>query len=124
MLNRKLILAVAATLCALTLPAEARVDVDVHIVPPLPRLDRIAAPPVGHVWVPGFWRWEGRRHIWNSGYWMRQPSRPYWVRDRWSHDGDRHETGRREPSGPRARDSERRDRTDESGSDRRGGGRG
>ena len=47
------------------------VVVDVRVAPPPPRYVRVPPPRAGYVWVPGYWRWEGRRHIWVEGYWVR-----------------------------------------------------
>jgi hypothetical protein len=38
----------------------------------------------GWVWVPGYYRWNGRRYVWVGGYWTKPPRpRAIWVPGRW-----------------------------------------
>jgi hypothetical protein len=38
----------------------------------------------GWVWVPGYYRWNGRRYVWVGGYWAKPPRpRAVWVPGRW-----------------------------------------
>lgn len=60
-------LALAAGLAATT-PAAARVVVaSVRVAPPPPRVERVVVR-TGHVWVGGYWRWNGTRHVWIAGH--------------------------------------------------------
>lgn len=50
--------------------AEARGFVSVNIgipAPPPPRYERVVVRH-GSAWVPGHWRWNGRRHVWIGGH--------------------------------------------------------
>jgi hypothetical protein len=95
MLNRNLLLASLIALGVTSLPANARVDVDVRIAPPIPRIEIVPPPRLGYVWAPGFWHWEGRHHVWISGHWNQARPGHRWISERWSsHDrGYRFEPG-------------------------------
>jgi len=45
------------------------------------------SPGQGWVWVPGFYRWNGRQYFWVNGRWERPP-RPHqrWVAGKWVQD--------------------------------------
>lgn len=65
----------------------ANAQVYVRIGPPAPRVERRPPPPSPrHVWVAGFYRWDGRAYVWAPGYWARPP-RPHarWVPGHWAH---------------------------------------
>lgn len=70
--------------------AQAQGRTEVIIVqkaPPAPRHEAIPAARRGHVWVPGYWAWNGRRHTWERGHWERVRSgyvyaQPEWRQDR------------------------------------------
>jgi len=52
--------------------------------PPPPREVVVVRPSPRHVWVPGYYRWDGRRYLWVSGYWSMPPrGRSSWVPGRW-----------------------------------------
>ncbi|MES2261179.1 MAG: YXWGXW repeat-containing protein [Pseudomonadota bacterium] len=85
----------AAALLAISsaafLPAQAMAQVDFNIVvgnaPPPPRFESVPVARRGHVWVPGYWNWDGNRHVWLGGHWEAervgyQFRRAEWVRDR------------------------------------------
>src|SRR6185369_3995170 len=41
-----------------------------RIAPPAPRVEvRVARPSPRHVWINGYWGWEGGRHVWFPGRW-------------------------------------------------------
>ena len=42
------------------------------------------APSRGYVWMPGYYRWDGRAYMWDRGHWV-LPPRPHarWVEPRW-----------------------------------------
>lgn len=48
------------------------VSFGIHIGTPPPRVVEyvpVAVP--GHVWVPGYWAWNGHRYAWHRGAWQR-----------------------------------------------------
>ncbi len=62
--------------------------------PPVVREEVIVgvAPSAAHVWVRGYWRWNGRQWIWIGGRWVRCPHGPgyrwrpgVWVRGAGGH---------------------------------------
>lgn len=88
-MKRIMLLAVAtASLAgAVTTSAFARVDIDVNIAPPAPRVVEVPAPRHGYVWAPGYWRWSGHEHVWVDGHWLRERHGRHWVSEHWE---DRH----------------------------------
>lgn len=90
--SKALMLSTAFALGLATVPALARVDVDLYVGarPPAARVEVIPEARPGYVWAPGFWRWEDGRHIWVDGYY--QPARHgyRWVPDRWEEREHRH----------------------------------
>ncbi len=85
---RKLMAAVALSTLAL-LPASARAEarVYVRIGPPAPVVEvRTVAPGPRHVWLPGFYRWDGAVYAWVPGRWAVPPAgHAAWVPGHWSH---------------------------------------
>ncbi len=65
----------------------ANAQVYVRIGPPAPRVERRPPPPtLRHVWVDGFYRWDGRAYVWAPGYWTVPPrARARWVPGHWAH---------------------------------------
>ena len=63
----------------------------VMVAPPAPIVEvRTAPPAMGFVWVPGFYRWDGRDYLWISGRWQRPPHRgARWEPGRWERRGNR-----------------------------------
>ena len=60
--------------------------------PPPVRVEvRPACPSPNHVWVSGYWWWNGRTHVWIAGAWHPRP-RPtaVWVEGRWERRGNGH----------------------------------
>lgn len=94
-MNRRILKTMFATaLClgALASPAFAQISisVDLGLAPPPPRYEPQHQPRVGHVWIPGFWFWEGHRHQWSEGHWERARRGQRWVSPRWEDRGDSH----------------------------------
>jgi len=58
--------------------------------PPPPREEVQAVPsPPGHIWVPGYWAWEGNTWTWVAGHWEQPPERmATWVPGQWVQRGD------------------------------------
>lgn len=53
--------------------ARAVVGVSVRLplqAPPARRAERVEVRP-GHVWIPGYWRWNHGAYVWAGGYWTR-----------------------------------------------------
>jgi hypothetical protein len=65
-------------------------EVVVVVQPPQPRAEVIigVAPSPNHVWVGGYWHWNGSTHVWMGGGWHPRP-RPgaVWVEGRWEQRG-------------------------------------
>ena len=62
-------------------------DIMVRIAPPRVVIEkRTPRPSRGHVWVPGYQRWDGHAYAWTPGRWE-QPPRPraHWVAHHWVH---------------------------------------
>jgi hypothetical protein len=64
--------------------ARAKVDLFIGVPPPAVVVEPIPPPRPYYVWVPGYWRWDGRRHVWVKGYWVRERhgwhyAGPHWV---------------------------------------------
>lgn len=73
-------------LFALSLTAVAGADVFVRFGPPPPRREVVVVrPSPRHVWVPGYYRYQGNRYAWTSGRWMAPPrARAVWVPGYWA----------------------------------------
>lgn len=124
MRNRILVVTAAMILGTTSLPSQARVDIDIRVVPPLPRFEMIHAPRIGYVWVPGFWYREGWHRVWNAGHWAPERPRQHWAQERRSRGHDRAGPGGSDLSRPSGRDSERGDRRGDSSPGNRQPGRG
>ncbi len=71
-------------------PAAARhVDVIVEVAPPESRYERAPRAWRGHVWVPGYWAWNGHRHRWHAGYWVEERRGWRYKNPRWENDNGR-----------------------------------
>jgi WXXGXW repeat (2 copies) len=59
----------------------------VRVGPPASIVERrIVAPSAAHIWLPGFYRWDGRAYIWVPGRWELPPrARAAWVPGHWVH---------------------------------------
>jgi hypothetical protein len=71
-------------------PPPTPAEVFVEAAPP-PVREEIRPPPPGRgfEWIPGYWRWEGRRHVWVNGYWERPRPGYHWVAHHWENRGGR-----------------------------------
>jgi hypothetical protein len=78
-------------ICGIALAVSAAsAQVVVRIGPPPPVVVERPGPPshAGWVWLPGYYRWDGRRYIWVGGYWAKPPRpRAVWVAGRWVRGG-------------------------------------
>jgi hypothetical protein len=68
--------------------AAPRGRVYLRVGPPAPIVEtRVVSPGPGYVWLPGFYRLEGRNYAWTPGRWDRAPrARAAWVPAHWAHD--------------------------------------
>lgn len=80
--------AIAAASIGMPSIGSARVDVDIDIAPPAPRVEVVPAPRAGYVWAPGYWNWSGREHVWVGGRWEHERHGHHWVPDRWEQRGN------------------------------------
>jgi len=67
--------------------AARRARVYVRVAPPAPVAEvRTVAPGPRHVWVPGFYLWNGTAYSWTAGRWAVPPrARAVWVPGHWVH---------------------------------------
>ena len=80
----------AASLIALPVTSQARVNIEVEIAPPVAIYEAPPPPRVGYAWVPGYWNWDAGRHdhVWRKGYYARAHRGEHWVAHEWvEHDG-------------------------------------
>lgn len=72
--------------CVVRVPGPA-VDYEggvVAVAPPPPRTEVIGvAPSPNHVWVRGYWAWQGRHHVWRPGHWELRRHGEHWVDGHW-----------------------------------------
>src|SRR5262249_40884517 len=63
--------------------------VRVRVAPPARRVEvRVAAPSPRHVWIRGYWLWEGGHHVWIAGHWEVPPMvGQVWVEPQWVQEG-------------------------------------
>lgn len=60
------------------------------VTPPPPVRQEVvyARPSRNHVWVPGYWSWQGGRYVWIAGHYSLPPrGRDRWVPPRWERRG-------------------------------------
>lgn len=59
----------------------------IRVEPPAPRHEVIITRPGrDHVWVPGYWSWDGGAYVWVGGSWQLPPRRhARWVPGRYRH---------------------------------------
>ena len=99
--------AIAAAAASLPAVGQVNFSIDIGTPPPPPRVVTAPPPRPGFVWVPGYWRWDGRRHVWTDGHWVAARPGYRYVPERWAeHDRRwRFEPGRWERE---AREDDRR----------------
>jgi YXWGXW repeat-containing protein len=58
----------------------------VEVAPPAPQVERPPpAPSPNHVWIAGYWGWDGRHHVWIPGRWEAPRAGYVWVPGNWEH---------------------------------------
>lgn len=85
MIGRRAVLSILFALSLLVAGPASAVRVVVRVAPPALRHEVIIARPgPRHVWIPGYWRWNGASHVWVGGEW-RLPEAGYsrWVPGHW-----------------------------------------
>ena len=62
-------------------------SISIQFAPPPPRREVVVVrPSPRHVWIAGYWGWQGGRHVWVNGRWELPPrNRTAWVQPRWDH---------------------------------------
>ncbi len=82
--------------CLLTTPtcvrtAHAETYVDVRIAPPVARVEVVPVrPSPRHVWIRGYWGWDGYRHAWVPGHYVLARRNLVYVEPRWEAAGRGH----------------------------------
>lgn len=84
-LSAVLLLALGSSLLAPL--AEARVDLEINVGPPAPRVLVAPPPRPGYVYAPGYWQWQGHEHVWMEGRWIAEHPGRHWVPDHWVQHG-------------------------------------
>ena len=70
-------------------PPVQALEENVTVAPPPPIVEvRPAAPSPNHVWIPGYWHWNGSRHVWVGGRWSAPRAGMRWEPDHWEHHGN------------------------------------
>jgi len=71
--------------------AHAETFVEVQIAPPPPRVEVVPRRPSSrHMWIRGYWGWDGHRHVWTPGHYV-LARRGYMYREpRWEGAGHGH----------------------------------
>lgn len=75
---------------AIALPLGACVVEPANPYPPPPPLqaEAVPAPPVGQVWEPGHWQWDGVRYAWVPGHYIVAAAGvTHWVHGHWAYRG-------------------------------------
>jgi len=59
----------------------------IEIAPPPPQQEVIVVQPSpAHMWIHGYWAWQGGRHVWRDGHWELPPrAGSVWEEPRWEH---------------------------------------
>lgn len=87
--RRNALIGAMAAIAGMAMPMAAlaaRVVV-VDVAPPPPR-EEVVVTRKGYVWVPGYWRWDGRRHVWVNGRSVPARHGYHWSAHRWEeHEG-------------------------------------
>lgn len=54
-----------------------------RMAPPPMRAEHVPHARRGHVWAPGYWRWNGHRYVWIAGHWERERRGYRWDPPHW-----------------------------------------
>ena len=82
----------AATLLALPMSGQAKVNVEVEIAPPAAVYEAVPPPRAGYIWAPGYWDWDAghHKHVWRNGHYVRGHRDEHWVPYAWAEHGGRY----------------------------------
>ena len=71
-------------------------SIEVTVAPPPMRAEQQSPMPgPGHVWVGGYWNWNGSQYAWTPGQWQAPPQQgQVWEAPQWRQYGDRWRFGR------------------------------
>jgi hypothetical protein len=60
----------------------------ITVAPPKPRFEYRPQPPASdHLWINGYWNWNGDNYRWVSGYWQAPRPGHVWEPHRWEQEG-------------------------------------
>ena len=65
-------------------------DIIITTPPPPVRTETIPSPRTGHIWSPGYWKWENSEHVWVEGHWIEIRPNAKWIPDRWEQEDSTH----------------------------------
>ncbi len=70
---------------ASALPSEADAQTHPNRPPPRNRHETVQRPFAGHVWAPGYWRWNSSRgdFVWVHGRWIQSRRGSRWQEPHW-----------------------------------------
>lgn len=51
---------------------DVSVGIGIGTPPPASIIEYVPVAMPGHVWMPGYWAWNGHQHVWNRGAWERE----------------------------------------------------
>lgn len=68
---------------------DVSIGIDVGAPPPAPVVEYVPVALPGHLWVPGYWAWNGHRHVWNQGAWEKARPGYHHIAGHWQQRGDR-----------------------------------
>ncbi|HXK20487.1 MAG TPA: hypothetical protein VNG33_21905 [Polyangiaceae bacterium] len=72
-------------------PALAETFVDVQTAPPVTRVEVVPVrPSPRHVWIRGYWGWDGYHHLWVPGHYVLARRGYVYVEPRWEAAGRGH----------------------------------
>lgn len=77
-------------------PAQAQVNVHIHIAPPAPQYEVVPTVRPGYAWAPGYWAWQEPDYRWVRGHQIAQRPGHRWVADHWE-EGNRYRAGYWQP---------------------------
>ena len=76
--------------CIVEGPPRGHAFVDIDVRPPPDRVEVIPAGRPGYVWVPGYYRWDGRQHVWVRGRYVVERRGYRWHPAHWEESSGRY----------------------------------
>ena len=71
--------------------ALAETRIVLRVAPPAMQVEEVPQARRGHVWAPGYWRWQNRQHVWSKGHWVRERRGQRFEGARWEQRGERYQ---------------------------------